>query len=292
MMDQKEKIGYIADHYAKPMHTAAFHILNDYHEAEDACQESLLKLYNAVDRIEDVTTASARAYCVTTARNTAVDMARKKARQIPSGAAVISPEYVAAFDSYPSDADGMIDDIEELPEKYRNIIRMRCLEEKSAEETAEILNSSVGTVNTQLSRARSILKSKWFRIACFGVGFFLLCTGPVLWGLFGPAVQYSTEKIDEAGGTSSYEEAAKIPAQDAAAGKTEDRQLSDSDFFRNLNRIALSEVEGAGEGDITGTELKEEKEDQFSYYVTIEYEQRTHVICMSVHGEVISHEVR
>ena len=291
MMDQKEKIGYIADHYAKPMHTAAFHILNDYHEAEDACQESFLKLYNAVARIEDVTTASARAYCVTTARNTAVDMARKKARQIPAGNAVINPEDVAAFDSYPSDTEGMIGDIEELPEKYRNIIRMRCLEEKSAGETAEILNSSIGTVNTQLSRARSILKSKWFRIACFGLGFFLLCTGTVLWGLFGPAVQYSTERIDEAGGTPSYEKDAEAVTSEAAA-ETEDRPLSDSGFFRNLNRIALTEVEGAGEENITGTELKEEKEDQFSYYVTIEYEQRTHVICMSVDGKVISHEVR
>ena len=161
-MDSKQKLEYIVTHYIRLMYAEANGILRDPYEAEDACQETFVKLGRVLDRIEDVTTGSARSYVVTAVRNTAYDFIRKNRRQIPTDLVCDDAYLSAVFDCYPSDAADMVEDIEELPEIYRNIVRMRCLEEKSAVQIARELNTSVGTINSRLFRARDLLKKKWF----------------------------------------------------------------------------------------------------------------------------------
>ena len=49
--------------------------------------------------------------------------------------------------------------IDRLPETYRDVLKLRCLYELSAEQTAEILKTNANTVNIRLSRARRLLKT-------------------------------------------------------------------------------------------------------------------------------------
>ncbi|MCB9855804.1 MAG: sigma-70 family RNA polymerase sigma factor [Phycisphaerales bacterium] len=46
-----------------------------------------------------------------------------------------------------------------LPAKYREVVALRYLEERSARETAEILNERVNTVDVRLHRARAMLET-------------------------------------------------------------------------------------------------------------------------------------
>ena len=47
--------------------------------------------------------------------------------------------------------------IAKLPEKYKKVIRLRHVEEKSYEEIAVILNLPIGTVKAHIFRAREVL---------------------------------------------------------------------------------------------------------------------------------------
>lgn len=158
-MTKEEKLEYIIQNYTKLMHQKANLVLQDSYEAEDACQEAFLKLYRVLDRVSDVTTPEARSYCVMTAKNAAIDLLRKNRRTVP--VEEVYDEAASIVDEYPSDTVDMLHDIEELPDKYKNVIRLRCFEELSAEDTAKELDTNVNTVNIRLLRARKILRSKW-----------------------------------------------------------------------------------------------------------------------------------
>ena len=47
--------------------------------------------------------------------------------------------------------------IEQLPEKYRLVIRLRHVEERSYEEIAKMLKLPIGTVKAHIFRARELL---------------------------------------------------------------------------------------------------------------------------------------
>ena len=51
-------------------------------------------------------------------------------------------------------------EIKALPEKYRTAITFFYVQEMSYEEMASVLNSPIGTVKTNLFRARSLLKQR------------------------------------------------------------------------------------------------------------------------------------
>lgn len=59
--------------------------------------------------------------------------------------------------------DVMLQAVEQLPEKYREIIVLRHYEELSYKEIAEVLDLPIGTVMTYLHRARKMLKDFFFK---------------------------------------------------------------------------------------------------------------------------------
>lgn len=50
--------------------------------------------------------------------------------------------------------------IEKLPQKYRDVVILCCLEGYTADEAARILKKPSGTIKSQLFRARKLLKEK------------------------------------------------------------------------------------------------------------------------------------
>ena len=52
--------------------------------------------------------------------------------------------------------------MEKLPAKYRSVLILRHLQERTYEEMAAILTMPMGTIKTQLVRARHLLKHRLF----------------------------------------------------------------------------------------------------------------------------------
>ena len=166
-MTRQEKLNYIANSYMKAMWAKAYSVISDAHEAEDACQEAFIKIIRIIDQIEDVTEARSRALCCMIARNTAIDMARKNGRAAPTediymelDAPVPEKDGPESIAESKEGVEQLAALIEELPEGYREVLRLRCLYEMSAEQAADILGINANTVNIRLSRARKLLKDR------------------------------------------------------------------------------------------------------------------------------------
>ena len=174
----------------------AYSVTSDASKAEDACQEAFVRIIRNIDKIGDVTEARTAALCALIARNAAVDLYRRTAREIPAAEIYGSTREAegALTDTGPPDAgqagDGPQGDhpgrrrpepsgnepydrleqkeavrelashIRALPESYREVLELRCLHHMSAAETARLLGTTENTVNIRLTRARKLLKER------------------------------------------------------------------------------------------------------------------------------------
>jgi len=136
----------------------AYALLRNPHDAEDAVQETFLKLYRTGvwERLENE-----RAFLARTAWRIAVDRLRKVRHEpldkdiAPPGAANPEDAIVAA------DRHAMVHRlIDALPPELRQPLALSTVEEMSSREIAAVMDIPEGTVRTRLMRAREILKQK------------------------------------------------------------------------------------------------------------------------------------
>jgi RNA polymerase sigma-70 factor (ECF subfamily) len=145
------------------LYAVASGILGSAEEAEDACQEVLVRLYKAAPRLAPDTNLRAwlRRVCV----NHCLDQMRRRKRH--GRVAVVSMEHLQA----PADArpDRATEDAEfrcavlaalrRLSRQQRLVFVLRHFGGCSVRETAEILGCADGTIKSQLSRAVERLRT-------------------------------------------------------------------------------------------------------------------------------------
>jgi RNA polymerase sigma-70 factor (ECF subfamily) len=140
-------------------------------EVEDIVQEAFLKAYSKLDTFQ--LQASFSTWLHRIAVNTALDLLKRRGRS--PVAAVEDPELVApeGHGSIPAPSSGLEREeiaeitrrtLEELPEIFRTVLVLREFEERSYIEIAEILDISIGTVESRLFRARARFKDALQRL--------------------------------------------------------------------------------------------------------------------------------
>jgi RNA polymerase sigma-70 factor, ECF subfamily len=136
----------------------AYSLLRNSHDAEDAVQETFLKLYRggAWDAIKDE-----RAFLARASWRIAVDKLRKTRHdQIDEHTALCgdaSPEEAALTADWNATVDRLVD---ALPPDLRQPLALSTVEEMNSREIAEVMGIPEGTVRTRIMRARRILKEK------------------------------------------------------------------------------------------------------------------------------------
>src|ERR1017187_2089639 len=139
----------------------AYSLLRNSHDAEDAVQETFLKLYRtgAWEAIENE-----RAFLARAAWRIAVDKQTKrgKARQEPLDAELAlrggaSPEEAAVTANWNAAVHRLVD---ALPQELRQPLALSTVEEMNSREIAQAMGIAEGTVRTRIMRARQILKQK------------------------------------------------------------------------------------------------------------------------------------
>ena len=149
----------------------ALRITFDRAEAEDVVQDTMIRVWNK--REEWTQFGSIEAYCLTVARNLAIDRSQKKEAQNVE----LTPEMEEE-----SEASGPYDQlinnermsiihrlINELPEKQRLIMQLRDIEGESYKEIAKILNLTEEQVKVNLFRARQKVKQRYLEIDEYGL---------------------------------------------------------------------------------------------------------------------------
>jgi RNA polymerase sigma-70 factor (ECF subfamily) len=155
------------------LYALAFRYLNNREESEDLVQEVMMKLW--VGRNELKHYASPAAWCTTVARNSCIDILRRKRRirleEISD--AIMMPETDAGLSNSSDnrEAAGMIGTIvSRMKEPYRSAVILRDMEGYSYEETAEIMQTKINALRTVLSRARKNIREEMERIYSYGTG--------------------------------------------------------------------------------------------------------------------------
>jgi RNA polymerase sigma-70 factor (sigma-E family) len=132
----------------------AFLLCGDWHTAQDLTQTTLAKVYVSWRRIRR--RAGAQSYAHRTLVNTYLAMARK--RSFAETPVSLVPEETSCADT----ADLRIllkQALAQLPPKARAVVILRYWEDRSADQVAELLGCSAGSVRVQSARALEKLRA-------------------------------------------------------------------------------------------------------------------------------------
>lgn len=143
------------DQYGTDVLRLCFMYMRNRLDAEDATQETFLKVWRKLDCFEARNHCSARSWIMRVACNTCKDMLRKSWRKHEDRS--VTPEDLSAQgDSSREDRELMMD-VMNLPEKYRSVILMVYWQGMTMKEASETLRLSQSTICRWLEKARSMI---------------------------------------------------------------------------------------------------------------------------------------
>lgn len=156
-----EAFSALIETYDKRIYAIAYKFMRNDHDAQDAAQESILKMYMNIHKFSFRSAFSTWMYRVTA--NTCLDLLRKKKTHEDIDEAC---NYIVSEDGEPMKealnhelGEVIKKAICQLPERYVPIIVLKDVDGKKYEEIAQILGISVGTVKSRLSRGREKLRN-------------------------------------------------------------------------------------------------------------------------------------
>ena len=149
-----EAFELVVAHYQTRVFHLALSILGSAAAAEDGAQESFLRIWRGLRGYRGASSLSTWIYAI--ARNTCLTMLQAAGNR--ATLSLEQPGIRAAAEARRAPpraaADDLLELFSQLPDKYRQILTLFYLEERSYQQVAEILNLPMGTVKTNLHRAR------------------------------------------------------------------------------------------------------------------------------------------
>jgi len=163
----------LVDLYKDKIFHHAYRMLNNKHEAEDAVQDTFLRLYKNLDRYDESQKFSTWIFRIAT--NLCIDRLRKRRPTYSLDAEVTDGDGTSNdfYTMMPSDEDTpekqvivsetqqqILNAIETMPEKYKSIVMLRYMQDLSLQEISDVLDMPVTTIKTRLHRGREFLRKK------------------------------------------------------------------------------------------------------------------------------------
>lgn len=139
------------------MYAVAYRILHNQEDAEDAVHQAFLKVADNLTKISQMPCHEVKAYVVMISRNTAINMYRSNKRRAEHST-VLNEEvdHVSSFSH--EDYSELVAAIKQLPQEYKDVLFLYCLQGFSSKETAKMLHISAESVRQRALRAKQMLK--------------------------------------------------------------------------------------------------------------------------------------
>ncbi|MFR4569198.1 MAG: RNA polymerase sigma factor [Collinsella stercoris] len=149
----------LVETYADTILRVSYTYLHSTQDAEDICQDVLLKALNRAERFESA--EHERAWIIRVTINAAKDLLRRQ-----SGRATVALDDIAepvaptraTERELAARAEGILEHVMALPLEYREAIYLHYYEGYSIKQIAAIVHASESAVATRLSRGRSKLR--------------------------------------------------------------------------------------------------------------------------------------
>ena len=161
--------GIIMERYKNSLYGIIYRMVRNQEETQDLVQEAFIKAYKALESFNKQYSFSTWLFKI--ASNNCIDHLRKKRLNTTSIDAPIETadgnitqeipdsSYNPETDIIRNEMVNTIHEvIDQLPEKYREVINLRHKQDRSYEEIANELELPIGTVKARIFRAREILK--------------------------------------------------------------------------------------------------------------------------------------
>lgn len=140
------------------MYRLALHLLRDPHDANDAAQESLVKILRTLDRFDE--RRSFRAWIFQITRNTCIDEHRRRKRQAWDEAPELADPAPSPVHLIAKEQSAVVvrRALQQLAPLYREVLVLYHFEHLKYAEIADVLQIPLGTVMNRIFRARQKFK--------------------------------------------------------------------------------------------------------------------------------------
>lgn len=152
----------IVEAYQRPVYNLCYRMLQSPDEAEDAAQETFLRVYTKIGSYNPNHKLSS--WVLSIASHYCIDRLRKRRFQLVSWDDLPPWRWLPSSDPEPEDAALAKESkgdlhrlLQAIPPDYRVVIILRYWHEMSYDEIADVLNTTVSTVKSRLFRARKML---------------------------------------------------------------------------------------------------------------------------------------
>ncbi|MDC3414521.1 RNA polymerase sigma factor [Aquibacillus sp. 3ASR75-11] len=148
----------------------SMNVIRNRHLAEDVVQETFMKAYKNIDKLND--NSKIGAWLSTIASRTAIDMLRREKRRpcLPLEEITFSMDEdllplctVESEIELLSMKEEMNEKMLQLSPKLQTVFSLKFISQLTDDEIANQLNITTSTVKTRIFRARKIVKDQWIR---------------------------------------------------------------------------------------------------------------------------------
>ncbi|MDD3776144.1 MAG: RNA polymerase sigma factor [Actinomycetota bacterium] len=156
--------------YSHYVYTTSFFMLRDSHDAEDVSQEVFVKVYLSIKDFRGL--SSFKTWLRKLTVNSCIDKIRLKSKTKDKKVSLdkMTEDYEIIFENYRQNLENdyfttetlkeVLKIIVDLDENYRIPLILRDLQDYSYREIAQLTNKPIGTVKTNIHRARKMIKEK------------------------------------------------------------------------------------------------------------------------------------
>jgi len=161
----EEAFSRLVEAYQRPVYNLAYRMLGNGAEAEDAAQETFLRVYKRLDTYDPKRKFSS--WILSIASHHCIDRLRRRrgdplsTQEIKGSRWIPDPKPKPEERSLANERDAEIRALlEELPTQYRLVIVLRYWQDLSYDDMAQITGATVSAVKSRLHRARKMMASK------------------------------------------------------------------------------------------------------------------------------------
>ena len=154
--EDQQRFSRLYEAYEKKVYAVVLRILGDPSRAEDAAQQTWFQLLKSWERVSALPWGETEGYVVTAAKNCALDILRSERRTVSFPEDWDPPAREERQEEY----GYLVSLIRSLPENYRLVLELKCVEEQSNKEIARRLGMKESTVAVRVMRGRTMLKQR------------------------------------------------------------------------------------------------------------------------------------